>query len=117
MNFSFTQLAYPMHGKVTIHVLLGSKSHRTLSLKKRGLVRATRVVSKFGGLNRSEYLQSRNEVRIEVAVRNIVRSRLRRPRRKADVLKEEMRKCTSKGTGIGGQTSKERFTEITLGRA
>jgi hypothetical protein len=54
--------------------------------------------------------------RTEVAVRGIVESRLRRPRRKAEVLKEEMRKCTSKDTGIGGQTSKERFTEITLGR-
>jgi len=31
-------------------------------------------------------------------------------------LEEEMRECTPKDTGIGGQTSKERFTEITLGR-
>jgi hypothetical protein len=27
-----------------------------------------------------------------------------------------MRKCTPQSTGIGGQTSKERFIEITLGR-
>jgi hypothetical protein len=27
-----------------------------------------------------------------------------------------MKKCTPKNTGIGGQTSEERFTEITLGR-
>ena len=86
-------------------------------LKVWRLVRATRVVSKFGGLNRSEYLQSRNEVRAEVAVRGVVKSRLFRPRRKAEVVEEEMRKRTPQSTGIGGQTSRERFIEITLGRA
>ena len=36
--------------------------------------------------------------------------------RKAEVLEEEMRKCTLKNTVVRDQTSKERFTEITLGR-
>jgi hypothetical protein len=35
---------------------------------------------------------------------------------KAEVLEEEMRKYTSESTGVLGQTSIERSTEITLGR-
>jgi hypothetical protein len=80
------------------------------------MVRATRVASKLGGLNRSKYLQLRNKVHTEVAVWNNVECRLRCPRRKAEALEEEMRKCTLKNTRVRGQTSKERFTEITLGR-
>jgi hypothetical protein len=81
------------------------------------IVRATRVASKQRGLNRREYLQPRKSVRTEVAVRVIVTCRSIQFREKADVLEEEMRKCTPRSTGVWGQTSLERLMEITLGRA
>ena len=43
-------------------------------------------------------------------------SRSFQSREKADVLREEMRKCTLESAGIWGQTSSERLIEITLGR-
>ena len=85
-------------------------------MRESATVRATWVTSKLGGLNRSEYLQPGYEVRTEVAVRGLVACRLFLPWRKADALEEEMRKCTLRNTGVGGQTSKERSAEITLGR-
>jgi hypothetical protein len=52
----FGRIAYPMHGKVTTHVLLGCKSHCCSVLARGG---SDQSGSKCAGLNRSKWLQPR----------------------------------------------------------
>ena len=75
------------------------------------------VASKPGGLNVMEWLQPRNWVRTEVAVRVIAECRLSCNVGKADVLGEETSVCTPGTAGVRVQAPGERSAEITSGRS
>ena len=75
------------------------------------------MASKPGGLNIKEWLQPRNARHTEIASVGGVDSRPAAVTGKADVLREEMGKCTVGATGVRAQASRGGSAEITPGRA
>ncbi len=110
----FGRLAYPMHAKVTTHVLLGGKSHR-LPCWKQWRWRATKVASKRRGRNITKWLQPRKFAPLRCRFSGYSRYADPKPLRgKADVAGEATGKSNLQTIAVGAQASPE-VAEITSG--
>jgi len=111
------RLAYPMHAKVTTHVLLGGKSHR-LPYWKQWRWRATKVACKRRGLNITKWLQPRKFAPLRSRFSGYSRYADPKPLRgKADVAGEVTGESNLQTVVVGAHASPERLTEITSGRS
>ena len=111
------RLAYPMHAKVTTHVLLGGKSHR-LPYWKQWRWRATKVACKRRGLNITKWLQPRKFAPLRSRFSGYSRYADPKPLRgKADVAGEVTGESNLQTVVVGAQASREGLTKITSGRS
>jgi hypothetical protein len=112
----FGRLAYPMRVEVTIHVLLGRRCQGRPP--ESGVVGATRMACKPGGLNRWNDDGRESLSRSEVAERNLAVEPTRlRLSGKADDVGEETGKCTQHAAAVQVQSARKGPVEITSGRA